>query len=99
MTAVSSKEKINYDNLFLEMYTDDRKIMQKFLNIQGYKNKVCFVPFEVCEQNVYSLKMYPDHLNFWQTVNSNAGNRSNSIAYNQLSLLLGDSASRQTLVM
>lgn len=89
------KARLNYDNLFAEMYTESRKTMESFLRIEGYKQKLCFVPFETDEDQVRQLTRYHGQKYFWETVNSNAGNGANSIVYNSLNLLLGIYADRQ----
>ncbi len=89
--------KINYNNLLVEMYTEDRQIMEQFLRLEGYKNRICFVPFETNEKNTYQLSLYPGQSMFWETVNSNAGNGANSIEYNSLELMLGNCAGRQKI--
>lgn len=86
--------KINYDNLFVEMYTESRETMEAFLKIEGYKQKLCFVPFETDRENTKQLKLYHGQKYFWEAVNSNAGNGANSIAYNSLNLLEGTYADR-----
>lgn len=89
------RKKLNYDNLFVEMYTGSRLVMEQFLKITGYEKKLCFVPFETEVKNTYQLSLYPGQNQFWETVNSNAGNGANSIAYNYLDLMLGRKAERQ----
>lgn len=89
------RAKLNYANLFVEMYTESRAMMEAFLKIDGYKRKLCFVPFETDEDNVRQLELYPGQKYFWEAVNSNAGNGPNSIVYNSLQLLLGIYADRQ----
>lgn len=88
------KKKLNYDNLFVEMYTESRETMEAFLKIEGYKQRLCFVPFETDMSNVRQLTLYPGQKFFWEAVNSNAGNSANSIVYNSLNLLLGICADR-----
>lgn len=89
------KAKLNYDNLFVEMYTENRETMEKFLALEEYDRKVCFVPFQTDKQNVVQLSLYPGQSMFWETVNSNAGNGANSIVYNSLNLLLDIHPNRQ----
>lgn len=89
------KEKINYNNLFAEMYTENKCTMEQFLKIEGYQNKLCFVPFETNEKNVFRLSLYPGQSMFWEAVNSNAGNGANSIVYNSLGLIKGIDVERQ----
>ena len=88
------KIKINYDNLFLEMYTESVDTMNAFLELKGYKRGICFVPFKTEIKNTYQLALYPEQDHFWQAVNSNAGNGANSIAYNSLKLLAGMNPAR-----
>lgn len=88
------RAKINYDNLLIEMYTESRETMEAFLKVEGYKQKLCFVPFETDMSNVWQLTLYPGQKFFWEAVNSNAGNGANSIVYNSLNLLLGACADR-----
>lgn len=83
------KEKINYDNLFIEMYTESKDTMNAFLKLKGYKKRICFVPFKTEAENAYQLSLYPGQDYFWQAVNSNAGNGANSIAYSSLNLMMG----------
>ena len=89
------REKINYNNLFVEMYTESKLIMNEFIKLKEYEKKLCFVPFETDEKNTYQLSLYPGQSQFWETVNSNAGNGPNSIEYNYLNLLLGTNAERR----
>lgn len=90
------RKKINYENLFVEMYTESRETMEAFLKIEGYKQKLCFVPFETDMDNVKQLQLYHSQKYFWEAVNSNAGNGADSIVYNSLNLLLGIFADRQS---
>ena len=69
--------------------------MEKFLALEEYDKKVCFVPFQTDKQNVLQLSLYPGQSMFWETVNSNAGNGANSIEYGSLQLLLGTAMERQ----
>lgn len=89
------RAKINYDNLVAEMYTEDRDVMAEFLEIKGYKRKICFVPFEPDNDGAYRLPLNPGQSHFWEAVNSNAGNGPDSIEYNILNLMLGKCARRQ----
>lgn len=89
------RPKINYDNLVAEMYTEDRDVMAEFLKISGYKRNICFVPFESDNDGAYRLALHPGQRHFWEAVNSNAGNGSNSIEYNVLDLMLEKRTRRQ----
>lgn len=39
-------KKINYENLFVEMYTESELIARQFCELSNYTKKICFVPFE-----------------------------------------------------
>ena len=84
--------KFNYNNIFVEMYTENLEIAEKFILLEEHKKKVCFVPTLMKEkyfkeiEEVWALEMFPGQTEFWQTVNSNAGN-GRSIAYNPIDLL------------
>lgn len=80
---------INYNNLFIEMYTESEKTAAKFCNLKPYKKKICFVPFQTENQkSLARLPVLPGHTEFWQTVNSNAGLGNNGYLYNLIDLLL-----------
>lgn len=51
------KKRINWNNLFVEMYSDDLKEIERFENLP-YKNKVCFVPFECEYPSTMSVEAY-----------------------------------------
>ena len=82
------KEKINWKNLFVEMYTEDPEIEQKFVALEDYKNKVCFVPYPSKQENSFSLSLMNGQKEFWETVNGNATDGKNSFAYDLVELLL-----------
>lgn len=48
------KKRINWNNIFVMMYTEDIKIAKKFSKL-SYKNKICFVPFEMKEESLYYI--------------------------------------------
>lgn len=50
----SRRIKINWDNLFVMMYTIDPKEAEMFAELP-YRNKVCFVPFESSEPSLMSI--------------------------------------------
>lgn len=91
---IRRKEKLNYDNLFIEMYTESQDSMEVFLELKEYEKRICFVPFKTTAENTYQLSLYPGQDYFWQAVNSNAGNGANSIAYSSLHLMMGMDSNR-----
>lgn len=86
--------KLNRENLFIEMYTEDEKCAQNFIQMQGFKKKICFVPFRNNEKGLYELELRPGQSEFWEIVISSARNGGNSIAYNIIDLLNGKECSR-----
>lgn len=51
------KERINWNNLFIEMATDNKGVVEEFMELP-FENKICFVPFE---SNEKSLVYIPPH--------------------------------------
>mgnify|MGYP003303374952 FL=1 len=49
------KERINYDNLFIETTAKDSEEISRFLELP-YENKVCFTMLECNEKNVISIR-------------------------------------------
>lgn len=82
-------KKINYNNLFVAMYTKSRKLAEEFLNIK-YEKKVCFVPFESKSDDLISLREVDSQKEFWECVNSNGGIGNGSYSYNLIDLLLNE---------
>lgn len=89
------KQKMNYGNLFIEMYTEKEEMADEFLRLEQYAHKVCFVPFEDVREGVVQLKLYPGQKEFYETVNSNAGLGGNSVDYRILDLLKSKIVSRK----
>lgn len=86
--------KLNRDNLFIEMYTEDEKYAAEFIRMQGFEKKICFVPFKGSEKGLFKLELRPGQAEFWEVVISSARNGGNSIAYNIIDLLNGKECSR-----
>lgn len=80
------KTKINYEELFVEMYTEDESVAKRFSQLEGFKNKLCFVPFETSIECCMRLQLEKNQKEFWEAVNSNAGR---GIVYDALELLNG----------
>lgn len=89
------KKKINWDNLFVEMYTENREIENKFAALEGYENKVCFVPYPSKQENSFSLSLLSGQKEFWEAVNANAANGKNAFAYYLVQLLFSKGCKRQ----
>ena len=91
------KEKINYKNVLLMMYTESDRIGKQFLAIKDYK-KILFVPetSELEHKDVFKLKLFSGQKEFWETVNSSAALGKNSCNYKILDMLNGKQAYRNT---
>ena len=72
------KKRINWDNLFVMMYTEDEEIARVFSELP-YKKKICFVPFEsngdgICSLSFRNRSEWKD-IPFWEIVNSMANEK------------------------
>lgn len=66
--------RINWDNLFVMMYTDSREIAEMFDSLEHLK-KICFVPFQCNLKSAYTLELAGKvNLPLWEIVNKIAGN-------------------------
>lgn len=82
--------KVNFDNVFCEMYTENKDIARQFENLEQYKKRICFVPWNTNSEYQMKLELGNGQTEFWETVNSNAGMGSNALKYNLVDLLLGE---------
>lgn len=82
-------KKINWDNLFIAMYTEDKTMIEEFLLI-NYEKKVCFIPFENQSENLILLRQADNQRQFWECVNSNGSIGNGSYAYYLVKLLLNE---------
>ena len=80
---------IIYNNLFVEMYTENKEIANDFLKLNQYIKKICFVPFDNSSKELIQLKSYPGQKEFHEVVNSNARIGNNSLDYKIVDLLNG----------
>lgn len=81
------REKINWNNLFIEMYADKREIETAFMKIEGFDKRICFVPYESHYKESFQLKLMWNQKEFYETVNENANNGRNAFAYYLLELI------------
>lgn len=88
------KEKINWDNLFIEMYTDNSDIEAAFMKIDAFSKKICFVPYKSHYSNSLQLKKMGNQKEFYETVNENANNGRNAFAYYLTELICMDDNKR-----
>lgn len=82
-------KKINYENLFVEMFTENREIAEEFLSL-SFSSKICFVPFESKMDGLVNIQKVNKQEEFWRYINRNAGIGDGSYSYNIVKLLLGD---------
>lgn len=87
-------KKINYDNLFVEMYTENKHIADEFVSMGQYDKKICFVPYETQSSDMIQLELYPGQKEFYEVVNSNAAIGKNSNTYSLIDLMLGNKRMR-----
>ena len=82
-------EKINWDNIFVMMYTLDPRVAFEFDKLE-YDKKICFVPFKSSLNSAYYLKMSGrDELKdipFWEIVNKTASGHYHDYALLELLL-------------
>ncbi len=82
-------QKINYENLYVEMYTESRYTAEKFLKLEQFSRRVCFVPFDVeADSCLMKLPILSGQEEFWETVNSNGGIGTNGLVYSIVDLLM-----------
>ncbi|WMC93861.1 DUF1919 domain-containing protein [Kineothrix sp. MB12-C1] len=81
--------KINYNNLFVAMFTQNKEMIERFLNIK-VSPKIGFVPFEDSRNELINIHKTGDAKAFYIAVNNNAGIGNGSYSYNVLKLLSGD---------
>lgn len=83
------KEKINYKNLFFEMYTVEKNVAKKFLELTKDKKSVCFVPWKSNDKKAITLPLFSENIEFYESVNVNATINTNGLKYDLISVLQG----------
>lgn len=81
--------KMNWNNIFVEMYTENIDIAGEFSKLDRYKKKICFVPFAVENECLMQLNALGNGYEFYEVVNRNAGNGNGSLSYLPWELLEG----------
>ena len=80
------KQRINWKNIFVTMYTSDEKILQEF-DALPYDKKVCFVPFKSDLNSAWFINPAIKHgLEFWNIVNQFG--KGNLFCYDPFDMLL-----------
>lgn len=71
----SRKKRINWNNLFIMMYTTNKDIAKAFSKLP-YDKKVCFVPFELKADSILNINIKNSEdlsdIPFWQVINGMA---------------------------
>ena len=80
-------KKINKQNLFVEMYTENEEIAGQFAKLDQFPKRVCFVPFKTDNPYLFTLELMKGQVEFWEAVNSHASTGNNSLKYRLLDLL------------
>lgn len=78
------KQRIDWDNLFVMMATEDRNLAEEFIKLP-YERKVCFVPFRMNEESVMCIDVPSQLNNVYEYLNQVA--RGRSFYYDELELL------------
>ncbi len=84
------RDKINWENLLVEMYMEDIRIEEQFLELKNYSKKICFVTHASREKDVFTLNFSLKQNEFWEVVNNHAGYGKNAVTYNLIELLIND---------
>ena len=86
-------EKVNYANIFVSIYTESDRVVEKFLRLSEYQNKVCFIPRQAGNakwsnhENIFELDLLPGQKEFWESVNSSVSGDKNCQQFDILSML------------
>lgn len=88
---IRRRNKFNWDNILVEMYTEDSRVEKEFGEAsKQYSKRICFVPYKSDAIYSVSLPMSCDQSKFWETVNSNAQVGKNAVTYDILRILDGE---------
>jgi len=92
------KKRINWDNLFIMMYTENEETATKFLQLP-YERKICFVPFETNESSLCYVNCYDGvkekQVELWRKVNDMAGRK--IVYYDDVHLLYKGKIKRSSI--
>ncbi len=82
------RKRVNWDNLYYVMITEDHGIAERFCNLP-HKNKICFVPFKTSEECLFYVDFYKRYNGpFWQAVVDMAKGR--VFSYSVIDLFCGE---------
>lgn len=83
------RKKINFNNVLVMIYTDEKKIVEDFIQLEGYR-KICFVPSEMNKWNrkdIWGMDLLLEQTMLWQSVNDSVNG---NIALDILKMLDGE---------
>ena len=83
------KDRINWDNLFVEMYTSSQGIEKAFNALEQYEKRICFVPYDTDFPHSFTMPPDGEGSAFYNQVNGAVLYGKGCYAYNPISLLLG----------
>lgn len=93
------KRKINYNNLFFMMYTDNSRIAHDFSGFCEKENQkgVCFVPWETVGSEKYQIQLGDNKSELWMDVNNSVSMKGIGMHYDLVNLLLGEKNSTEVV--
>lgn len=89
------RKRINWNSLFVEFFTSDRLIEERFESLEQYPQRVCFVPYESKMPHSVQIPVFPNKELFDFSVNETVLEGGKDIALNLINLLLGESDTRR----
>ena len=83
------KDRINWDNLFVEMHTPNRRIEKAFNALDQYEKRICFVPHDTDLPHSFTIPPDGEGSAFYDQVNGAVIYCNRCYLYNPIPLLLG----------
>lgn len=87
---VRRANKINLNNLFVQMYTDKEDVAKEFLEIPGLIKKYCFVPWEDNHECTIYVDLNQANLKPWEVILATATLKNEVFKYDLIKLLSGE---------
>lgn len=81
--------RINWDDLLVALYTEDRRREERFAALERYPHKVCFVPYETDLPDSVRIPIVRPGMPFSQAVLSTVMLSNHNFSYSLLRLMLG----------
>ena len=87
------RQKINYDNLLVMIYTEQESEVEAFIELSGFR-KICFVPDHINQwrenKEVWGMNFMPGQSELWDCVNFSVCTGRNSYVLNIFKMLEGE---------